>query len=105
MNFKHFNTWSIVILLIGLIFLTHSIITLIYSEPVKIVFRNNSLWPFQKSMADFSITFVLGIGFSAYEEGEYKNRMIELGAEKCLSKYKITINELLLEIKNYCSIT
>lgn len=78
MNFKHFNTWSIAILLVGLIFLTHSIVTLIYSEPVKVVFRNNSLWPFQKSMADFSITFVLGIGFFSIGIYRliYKNKII-----------------------------
>lgn len=39
------------------------------------------------------------IGFSSYENGDYNKRMIELGADKCLSKYETTISELLDELK------
>lgn len=39
------------------------------------------------------------IGFSSYESGDYKKRMLELGAYKCLSKFDTTIKELLDELK------
>lgn len=39
------------------------------------------------------------IGFSTYENGDYNKRMIELGADKCLSKYETTISQLLDELK------
>lgn len=45
------------------------------------------------------------IGFSSYETGDYNKRMLELGAEKCLSKYETTISELITEIKSFYLVT
>ncbi len=39
------------------------------------------------------------IGFSCYDKGSYTDRMIELGAKSCLSKYDTTINMLINHIK------
>lgn len=38
------------------------------------------------------------IGFSCYDKGSYIDRMIELGAKSCLSKYNTTINMLINHI-------
>lgn len=40
------------------------------------------------------------IGFSTYDEGRIDNRLVELGAYSCLSKYNTTLDELISEIKN-----
>lgn len=39
------------------------------------------------------------IGFSTYESDDYPNQMIKLGADKCLSKYSTTMQDLLDELK------
>ncbi len=39
------------------------------------------------------------IGFSTYESNDYSHKMIELGANKCLSKYSTTIKKLINEVK------
>jgi DNA-binding NarL/FixJ family response regulator len=39
------------------------------------------------------------IGFSTYQDGDFKTRMVELGASCYLSKYDTTLNKLIAEIK------